>query len=71
MNRSSNIDEQALKAFTFTQFSNSEERGRGRGRGKERGVRGNRDGSRQFLRLIMINIKVEAEDEFNTLTNPR
>jgi hypothetical protein len=24
-----------------------------------------------FLRLIMINIKVEAEDEFNTLTNPR
>jgi hypothetical protein len=24
-----------------------------------------------FLRLIMINIKVEAEDGFNTLTNPR
>jgi len=24
-----------------------------------------------FLRFIMINIKVEAEDGFNTLTNPR
>jgi hypothetical protein len=24
-----------------------------------------------FLRLIMINFKVEAEDGFNTLTNPR
>jgi hypothetical protein len=46
MNRSSNTDEQALKAFTFTQFSNSEGRRRGRGRGRERGVRGNRDGSR-------------------------
>jgi len=29
MNQTSNTDEQALKAFTFTQFSNS--RGRGRG----------------------------------------
>jgi hypothetical protein len=24
-----------------------------------------------ILRLLMINVKAEAEDEFNTLTNPR
>jgi hypothetical protein len=48
MNRSSNTNKQALKAFTFTQFSNSggKGRGRGRGRGRERGGRGNKDGSR-------------------------
>lgn len=44
MNQSSNTDEQALKVFTFTQFSNSG--GRGRGRGRERGGKGNRDGIR-------------------------
>jgi hypothetical protein len=44
MNRSSNTDEQALKAFTFTQFLNY--RGRGRGRGREKRGIGNKDGSK-------------------------
>ena len=44
MNRSSRVEEQALKAFTNTHSSNS--RGRDRGRGRGRGNRGNRDGSK-------------------------
>ncbi|TXG69126.1 hypothetical protein EZV62_004061 [Acer yangbiense] len=46
MNRSSSSDEQALKAFTFAESSNT--RGRGRGRGRGMGGRGNRDGDRQY-----------------------
>ena len=44
MNRSTTIEEKALKASTFTDFSNS----RGKGRGRGRGDRGNRDGIRHF-----------------------
>nr|XP_048332839.1 uncharacterized protein LOC125423226 [Ziziphus jujuba var. spinosa] len=46
INRSTTIDEQALKASTYAQSSNS--RGRGRGRGKGKGGQSNRDGSRQY-----------------------
>ncbi|XP_060671380.1 uncharacterized protein LOC132803142 [Ziziphus jujuba] len=46
INRSITIDEQALKASTYAQSSNS--RGRGRGRGKRKGGQSNRDGSRQY-----------------------
>ncbi|KAK0603178.1 hypothetical protein LWI29_002198 [Acer saccharum] len=45
MNRNTSSDEQALKAFTFVESSNT--RGRGRGRGRGMGGRGNRDGDRQ------------------------
>ncbi|KAK3003670.1 hypothetical protein RJ639_018271 [Escallonia herrerae] len=48
MNRSSAIEEQALKTSTYIHSSNSRGRGRGKGRGRGRGDRGNRDGSRHF-----------------------
>ncbi|KAJ7980886.1 Retrovirus-related Pol polyprotein from transposon TNT 1-94 [Quillaja saponaria] len=48
MNRSSTIEEQALKASTSIHFSNSKGRGKGRGRGRGRGDQGNRDGSKHF-----------------------
>ena len=35
MNRSSTVEEQALKASTNTHFSNSKGRGRGRGKGSQ------------------------------------
>nr|XP_010941826.1 uncharacterized protein LOC105059982 [Elaeis guineensis] len=44
LNRSSTIEEQALKASTHSANS----RGRDRGRGRRRGDRGNRDGNRHF-----------------------
>nr|KYP38559.1 Retrovirus-related Pol polyprotein from transposon TNT 1-94 [Cajanus cajan] len=43
MNRSSTMEEQALKASTNTPSYNSRGRGRGRGKGRGRGDRGNRD----------------------------
>ncbi|KAM7489607.1 hypothetical protein LguiB_027091 [Lonicera macranthoides] len=46
MNRSSSIEEQALKTSTFPHSSNS--RGRGGGRGRGRGGRGNYNGNRHY-----------------------
>ena len=40
MNRSSTIEEQALKASTNTHFNNSKGRGRDKGRGRGEGCRG-------------------------------
>nr|XP_009804377.1 PREDICTED: uncharacterized protein LOC104249615 [Nicotiana sylvestris] len=48
MNRSSNFDEQSLKASTFISSPNSRGRGGGRGRGRGRGDRGGRDSGRNF-----------------------
>nr|XP_016495311.1 PREDICTED: uncharacterized protein LOC107814410 [Nicotiana tabacum] len=48
MNRSSNYDEQSLKASTFISSPNSRGRGGGRGRGRGRGDRGGRDSGRNF-----------------------
>ncbi|KAI9187123.1 hypothetical protein LWI28_024667 [Acer negundo] len=50
MNRSTTSDEQALKAFTFAESSNTRGWGRGRGRGRGRGMggQGNRDKGRQY-----------------------
>ncbi|KAF2287587.1 hypothetical protein GH714_001413 [Hevea brasiliensis] len=48
MNRSSTIEEQALKASTSIHLSSSRGRGRGRGKGRGRRGRGNGDGSSYF-----------------------
>ncbi|XP_058002657.1 uncharacterized protein LOC131179869 [Hevea brasiliensis] len=48
MNRSSTIEEQALKASASIHLTSSRGRGRGRGKGRGRRGQGNRDGSSYF-----------------------
>ena len=70
MNWNTTIEEKALKASTFTHFSNS----RGKGRGKVEVEEGEIEAIEMasgISKPMMINFRVKLEDKINILTNPK